>query len=149
MNEHEKQHRIALRQEIKSRKLVLKRLAYPLSLAIAAAEKEKAARLKRLDELGQYKDFQDAQDAYGFGVITEEEYDAVLDFLENKEKMEAVKSLEEHAADILQEFVLKLQRDIAGFEFELLPQKEQAKIRQRNYELSERRRQRSSAKECD
>lgn len=149
MTENEKQHRAALRQEIRSRKLVLKRLEYPLSLAVAAAEKEKTARLKRLDELGQYKDFRDAQDAYGFGVITEEEYDAVLDFLENKEKMEAVKSPEEHAADILQEFVLKIQRDIAGFGFELLPRREQEKIRQQSYDLLERRRQRSLTQESD
>lgn len=140
MTDHEKKIRAALRTEIRSCQLALKRLEHPIALAVAAAEKKKLARLKRLEELGRFKDARDAQDAYGFGCITEEEYDAVLDFLEHKEEMKSVKSPEEHAADILQEFAFKLRQDIAGFEFELLPPKEQERIRQERFERLERRR---------
>lgn len=142
MKEREKKLRSDLRHEIRARKLVIKRLEHPLALARAAAEKKKAAREARLDELGEYKTFNDAQEAYGFGAISEEEFDQIVDFLENKEQMKSVRSPEEHAADILQEFVVGLEREIAGLEFELLPQKEQERIRQQNFELLERRKNR-------
>lgn len=144
MTDREKKSRADLRQEIRVRKLVVKRLETPLKLAVAAGEKKRAARLARLDELGEYKSYNDAQDAYGFGCITEEEFDQIVDFLENKEQMKDVKSVEEHAADILQEFVCGLRREIASFEFDLLPKKEQERIRQQNYELLERRKQRQA-----
>ncbi|MBQ5712364.1 MAG: hypothetical protein IIV61_07120 [Oscillospiraceae bacterium] len=144
MTEHEKQQRTALRQEIRARKLVVKRLEHPLALARAAGEKKKAEREARLEALGEYKTFNDAQEAYGFGMITETEFDQIVDFLENKEQMKSVRSPEEHAADILQEYIIGLEREIASFEFDMLPQKEQKRIRQQNFELLERRKKRMS-----
>ena len=80
MKDKEKQFREEMKQEIKSRKLVVKRLEVPLKLAIAAGEKKRAARIKRLDELGEYKTANDAQEAYGYEIITEEEYNQILAF---------------------------------------------------------------------
>jgi hypothetical protein len=140
----EQEMRNALKQEIAARKLVMKRLRSPLEHAQALAEKVKAARIKRIEELSEYKSYYEAQEAYGFGAITEEEFDAIVDFLENNEQLKEQISVEEHAAAILAGFVNGLSREIAGLEFELLPPKKQQEIRDKNYELLERRREREN-----
>ena len=135
----DKELRTDIKREITVRKLVLKRLRSPLSHAQALGEKKRTERLARIAELSEYKSYYDAQEAYGFGCITEEEFDTIVDFLEHSEEMKLIKSPEEHAADILAEFVNRLQMEIAGFEFELLPEKKQQEIRNKNYELLKRR----------
>lgn len=142
MTDREKEKRASFRFEIKTRELVLKRLSHPLALAQSAAEKKRSERLARLEELGEYKTFEEAQDAYGWGHITEEEFEAVKSFLEHKEELKSERSAEEYAADILQEFVARLRREISGFQFELLPPKEQKRIQQQQAELLERHRSR-------
>ena len=132
----------ALKQEIAARKLVMKRLRSPLEHAKALAEKKKNERIARIEELSTYKSYYEAQEAYGFGMITEEEFDEIVDFLENNEKLKEQTSVEEHAANILAEFVNGLSSEIAGLEFELLPQKKQQEIRNKNFELLERRKNR-------
>ena len=144
MAESKQELRKALQQEIAARKLVMKRLRSPLQHAQALAEKTKAARIKRIEELSEYKSYYDAQEAYGFGAITEDEFDAIVDFLENSEQLKEQKSVEEHAANILADFVNGLSREIAGLEFELLPPKKQKEIRDKNYELLERRKERGN-----
>lgn len=143
MTDCEKQNRADLRHEIKARKLVLKRLEHPLALAKAAAEKKHSERLARLEELGEYKTYEEAHEAYGWDLITAEEFEAVVNFLEHKEELKGERSAEEYAADMMQEFVARLQREIASFQFELLPQKEQQRIQQQHAELLQRRKQRT------
>lgn len=142
MTDYEKKNRADLRHEIKARKLVLKRLEHPLVLAKAAAEKKRSERIARLEELGEYKTYEEAHDAYGWGFITEEEFEAVKSFLEHKEELKSERSAEEYAADMIQEFVARLQREITSLQFELLPEKEQQRIQQQHAELLERRRRR-------
>lgn len=134
-----KELRNDIKREIKVRKLVIKRLKSPLAHAQALGEKKRVERLARIAELSEYKSYYDAQEAYGFGCITEEEFDTIVDFLEHSEEMKQIKSVEEHAANLLAEFVNRLQAEIAGFEFELLPEKKQKEIRNKNYELLKRR----------
>lgn len=143
MTDREKQNRADLRHEIKARKLVLKRLEHPLALAKATAEKKRSERHARLEELGEYKTYDEAHDAYGWGYITEEEFEAIKNFLEHKEELKGERSAEEYAADMMQEFVARLQREIASFQFELLPKKEQQRIQQQHAELLQRRKQRT------
>lgn len=143
----DKELRKDIKKEITVRKLVIKRLRSPLAHAQALGEKKRAERLARIAELSEYKSFNDAQEAYGFGCITEEEFDTIVDFLEHSEEMKQVKSAEEHAADLLAEFVNRLQTEIAGFEFELLPEKKQQEIRNKNFELLKRRNERRKAAE--
>lgn len=140
MTDHEKKIRTDLRHEIKTRKLVLKRLEHPLALAKAAAEKKRSERIARLEELGEYKTYEEAHDAYGWGFITEEEFESIKNFLEHKEELKGERSDEEYAADMMQEFVARLQREITSFQFELLPEKEQKRILQQQAELLERHR---------
>ena len=142
-----KELRDNIKFEIKCRKLVVKRLRSPLAHAQALGEKKRDERLARIAELSEYKSFADAQEAYGFGCITEEEFDNIVDFLEHSEEMKQVKSAEEHAADMIAEFVNRLEAEIAGFEFELLPEKKQKEIRNKNYELLKRRDERRRAAE--
>lgn len=143
----DKELRKDIKREITVRKLVIKRLRSPLAHAQALGEKKRAERMARIAELSEYKSFYDAQEAYGFGCITEEEFDTIVDFLEHSEEMKQVKSAEEHAADILAEFVNRLQTEIAEFEFELLPEKTKREIRNKNYELLKRRDERRKTAE--
>lgn len=140
MTDYEKKNRADLRHEIKARSLVVKRLEHPLALAKAAAEKKRNERIARLEELGEYKTYEEAHDAYGWGFITAEEFESIKNFLEHKEELKSERSAEEYAADILQEFVARLRREITSFQFELLPKEEQQRIQQQHAELLERRR---------
>ena len=128
-----------LKFEIRARKLVLKRLESVVARADEKARNVRAARLARLDELSEYKNLREAQDAYGWDLITEEEYNQLQRFFEEKEELKDSPSPEEYAAEILGRFVAGLRREIASFEFDLLPPKEQARIRKSNEELLQRR----------
>lgn len=142
MTDQEKQNRADLRYEIKARSLVVKRLEHPLALAKAAAEKKRNERLARLEELGEYKTYAEAHDAYGWGWITEDEFASITAFLEHKEEMKSERSAEEYAADMMQELVGRLKREISGLQFELLPKKEQQRIQQQQAALLERHKRR-------
>lgn len=148
MTDWEKSNRAAQRLEIRTRELVLKRLSHPLALAQAAAERKRSERLARLEELGEYKTFEEAHEAYGWGYISEEEFETIRNFLEHKEELKSERSAEEYAADILHEFVAGLRKEISHFQFELLPQKEQKRIQQQQAELLERRRSRRPGAGC-
>lgn len=139
----DKQTTTDIKFEIKSRKLVLKRLESVVSRANEKARAVRAARLARLDELSEYKSLREAQDAYGWDLITEEEYAQLQRFFEEKEELKDSPSPEEYAAEILGRFVAGLRREIASFEFDLLPPKEQERIRKNNEELLQRRHRRT------
>lgn len=148
MTDKEKQEREALRLEIRARKELQKRLQFPLELLDKAAKKEKAKRAARVENARQYESYTDAQDAYGYGMITEEEFDAIVEALElGEEYIENTISPVEIAAQMLHEYVGRLARDVAGFEFELLPEKEQNRIRQKNEEILARRAARQKKEE--
>lgn len=148
MDAKEKKFRADNRFEIRARKIVLKRLATPLKLARAAADKKKAERQARIEAACAYESYQDAQNAYGWGMITEEEFDEIVEILEKgAEELEKCRTPEEAAAQILEEFAAHLEREIQGLEWENLPEKEKARILQQNMEILERRRQRKDKEE--
>ena len=140
MTDKEKKFRQDNRFEIRARKLVLKRLATPLKQACAAAAKKESERRAKIESICAYKSYQEAQDAYGWGLITEEEFDEIAEILEKgTARLEGCRSPEEAAASILTDFICHLEHDIHALEFELLPEKEKARIRQRNMELLKKR----------
>jgi hypothetical protein len=148
MTDKEKQEREALRLEIRARKELLRRLQFPLELIDKAAKKEKDKRIARIESARQYADYNDAQDAYGYGMITEEEFDAIVKAMElGEEYIENTTTPVEIAAQMLHEYVGRLARDVAGFEFELLPEKEQARIQQQNEEILAKRAARKAREE--
>lgn len=143
MTDKEKKFREDTKFEIRARKLVVKRLATPVKQAKTAATKKETVRRARIEAACAYDSYEDAQNAYGWGIITEEEFDEIADILEKgTAEMEGCRTPEEAAASILEGFINHLEREIAGLEFELLPEKEKSKIRQRNIEILEKRKNR-------
>ena len=145
----EREEREELKLEIKARKELAKRLGHPLKLLEVAAEKDRKKREKRIGSLTEYKSYREAQDAYGWEIITEEEFDEIVRILEEgTEKLEKERTPVEVAKDILNRFVNGLVAEIAGFEFELLPEDEKERIRQQNDEILARRAARDAARDA-
>lgn len=146
MTEKEKKRRADVRFEIRARKLALKRLTTPLKQAKAAAEKKKAKRQERISAACAYESYEDAQTAYGFGMITEEEFDEIAEAMElGQEWVEHAITPEEAAVSVLQDIVQRLEREISDFEWDLLSEEEKKKIRQQNEEILARRKNRKAA----
>ena len=142
----EREEREALKIEIKARKELAKRLEHPLKLLKAAAEKERQKRKERIEHLTEYKSYREAQDAYGWELITEEEFDEIVRILEEgTEALEKETSPAEIAENLLMKFIGNLNYEAASFEFDLLPEKEKDRIRQKNDEILARRAARDAA----
>ena len=145
----EKAEREEIRLEIRARKELLKRLDHPQKLLKVAAEKEQQKRKERIENLTQYKSYREAQDAYGWEIITEEEFDEIVKILEKgTADMENEVSPVEIAKHLLDKFVGGLMREIASFEFDLLPEAEKDRIRQHNDEILARRAARDAARKA-
>lgn len=137
----------AITLELKARKELLKRLQHPTQLIDTAAKKEKDKRAARIENARQYTSYQDAQDAYGWGIITEEEFDEVVKAMELGDKyVNEEKSPVEVAAEILADFVRKQLSEIHNLEWELLPEKEKERIRKQNEEILAKREARRGGK---
>lgn len=126
--------------ELKSRQIVRKKL----DSIIGALDKDilliKADRIKRKNELLEYKSETELQDAYGWGFITEEEYDALLAaWRSGTELIDNEKTAKEIAQEILRGWRKIILSDIDALQFELLPDKKKEEIRKRNYEIAQRR----------
>lgn len=145
----EREEREALQIEIKARKELARRLEHPLKLLEVAAEKEQKKRQERIEHLTEYKSYREAQDAYGWESITEEEFDEIVRILEEgTEALEKETTPVEVAKNILNRFVNGLVSEIASFEFDLLPEDEKERIRQKNDEILARRAARDAARKA-
>lgn len=145
----EREEREELQLEIKARKELAKRLAHPLKLLEVAAEKEQQKRKERIEHLTEYKNYSEAREAYGWEFITEEEFDEIVRILEEgTEKLEKERTPVEVAKDILNRFINGLTYEIASFEFDLLPEKEKERVRQKNEEILAKRAARDAARKA-
>jgi len=117
--------------EIKSRKELLKRLSYPLEQLRRADEKEEDQRAKQAIMLSEYESVEDAQEAYGYGHITEAEYDLITDIFEGAENAERLTPVS-LALKILMEFMGQMQREIRSIEWEMLSPEERERIARAN-----------------
>lgn len=146
LTDKEKKARKELRCEIKARKLVIKKIENAYNRLSQQAENQRTKREQKVANMFElYRNVDDARDAYGWGFISEEEFRQIEEAFEKGEKeLLNNKSNEEYAAKILGEFITRLKHDISGFEFELLPEKEQNRIRERNYEIAMRRKERNN-----
>lgn len=145
----EKEERKALQLEIKARQDLIRRLEHPQKLLKVAAEKEQKKRQERIEHLTEYKSYSEAQEAYGWELITEEEFDEIVRILEKgTESIEKEITPVEIAKNILAKFVGGLHYEIASFEFDLLPEKEKERVRQKNEEILERRAARDAARKA-
>lgn len=147
LSDIEREYRKETELEIKARKELARRLDHPLKLLEAAAEKEQKKRKERIESLSEYKSYREAQDAYGWEIITEEEFDEIVRILEEgTEKLEKERTPVEVAKNILNRFINGLVSEVASFEFDLLPEEEKERIRQKNDEILARRAARDAAK---
>lgn len=133
-----------LKIELKSRQIVLHKLTVALnSLTSRKIAKIVEERHKREEQLSEYKNEDEIADAYGWGFMSEEEYDDLLSrFREGKEAIRNEKSAEEIAAEILSGWIRITEGDIESLRFDLLSDEKKEEIRQRNYEIAQRREER-------
>jgi len=117
-----------LELEIKARKEVTKRLTYPIDQLVKADAKERAKREERAATLSEYKTIAEAQDAYGYDLITDDEYHAICEAIESGEKyVEETMTPVNLALKILRDFTRQMESEIRSLEFELLPEEEKKK----------------------
>lgn len=117
-----------LQLEIKARKELVKRLTYPLDQLTKADTKERTKREERAAALSEYKTQEDAQEAYGYDLITEEEYRAICEAIEAGEKyVTETMTPVSLAMKILRDFVRRMESECRSLEFELLPPEEQTR----------------------
>lgn len=137
-----------IRVELKARKIVKRKLESAINAIEPTVLKTIDSREKRKETLLQYKDERELQDAYGWGFITEEEYDALLlQLREGTEAIDAEKSAHEIAKEILVGWLKITLSDISSLEFDLLPEKKQNEIRERNYQIAMEREERRRKRE--
>ena len=140
LSDIEREERDAIKLEIKARRELMKRLAHPLKLLEVAVEKEQKKRAERIEHLTEYKSYREAQDAYGWEIITEEEFDEIVRILEEgTESIEKEVTPVEIAQNLLKKFIGGLHYEVASFEFDLLSEKEKERVRQKNEEILARR----------
>lgn len=142
MTDKEKKEREELNFEIKARKELLRRLEHPRKLLKAAAQKEYDKR-QTLVNHEEYASVDEAHEAYGYGYITEAEFDAIREaFEKGQDYVENTTTPVEAANRLLIEFAVRLEREVRSFEFDLLPAAEQDRIRKESEERRARYKQR-------
>lgn len=139
MTDKEKKERKSIRVEIKARKLVIKKLATAISALQKTADRKKAEKTAKREKLLEYKTYNEAQDAYGYGFITEEEFDEIVEFLEKSQAIVDEPTAEELALKILLNWRHHMGLEIANLEFEMLPKEEQSRILEKNIEILQKR----------
>lgn len=138
-----KEERDGIVLEIKARKELRKRLDHPLKLIKAAAEKELQKRQARVEKNREFKTYEEAHEAYGWGTITEQEFREIAEAIESgQEYVENTRTPVEIASDMLREITGRLEREIRDFEFLLLPEEEQARILREAEDRKKRREKR-------
>lgn len=147
MTDKEKKARKEARIEIKARKLVIKKLNTAIDALKKTANRQKAEKQAERDKLLQYKTYQEAQDAYGWGYIDEAEFDAITEFLQTSQSVVDEPTAEEIAVKTLQDWLDLMGSEIASLEFELLPKEEQRRILDKNLEILQKREERRKARE--
>lgn len=121
-----KEEREALTLEARARKELLKRLSHPAKLLTVAVEKERTQREERVARMQEYKTEAEIMDAYGYEVITDDERRQLLEALETGQQyVENTTTPARVALSILKDFIRGLEKEVSGFEFELLPAEEQ------------------------
>jgi len=114
--------------EIAWREELLARLQAPLKVLKRKAGKEAERRLARARELSAYESEEDAHEAFGYGYITFEEYDAIRDRFDHVGPGSETMSAAEAALDELQHFMSRLRREIKDLAWSALPKEEQQRI---------------------
>lgn len=122
--------------EIDCRKLLVKRLQTPKNTLVTACDREANAYSERIGMLTEFKSADEAHEAYGWGIITESEYEQVRDLFEKGEQIRNGRATPSSAAlQMLNEIISHLSREIRDFKWDALPEAEKERIRQSNEKL--------------
>lgn len=109
-----------LKVEIAISKLYIKDLESLIKKCEKPVEKEKEKKKKKLDSLkSEYVDIDEAHEAYGYGSITEEQFEKLEDFFNNKQSVEEEKGAKELYLNFLKQTLGKEKRELCNFEKEL------------------------------
>lgn len=93
-------------REIKVREELLKRLEYPYRQLEKAGQKEIDKRKAYIDSIKQYNSYEEAHEAYGWGMIDDDKLRAVEKFFnDGEEYIEAEISIAEYAQKMLGEII--------------------------------------------
>lgn len=126
-----------LAMEIDWREYLIKKLMPTCNSLQVAARKEKEKNEARLSTLRGYNTAEEAQDAYGYGSITREEYEAILDRIETDKEAAATVTKNSAALEELSAFIARLQREVRDLRWETLPDAEKERIRTANSDYKE------------
>lgn len=115
--------------EIKCRQYLIKRLSVLEKDIEKTVEKEKAKRAARVAHLTAYEDSDQAQEAYAYGDISQEEFEEICCVLEANAKFVMLTRTPKVAAlEMLQEFMYRMKSDIKSFEWEMKSPEERDRI---------------------
>lgn len=128
-----------LKLEVDTCELLLKKLeTVKVSLA-KAVEKERQKRQERADAINKYTTQEEIQDAYGYGMITDDERYILLNQLEkNQQHVDDTRTKNDLALSEINQIMQKIRKDQIEFEFEMLPEEDKEKrIRQHEEQRTE------------
>ncbi len=115
-----KSERELLLMEVKARKEVIAKIKNPLKRLKKQADEKLQIRKAKIAASQEYDGIEDAHEIWGYGGITDEEFEEIKKVLEEGEKyIENHISPQEYGARILEEFLARLYSEIHSFEFEL------------------------------
>ncbi len=135
--------KLDLKLEIKARKLLLKKLGNVSERMNKQAQKQIDNRKAEVEQMSEYRSIEEARDAYGWNIITEEQFEEFKKMFEaGEDYVDNRVSAEEVASGMLNDFLSRIKRDIRSFEFELLPSAEQETMREKHRRIIERRKAR-------
>ena len=134
--------------EISAIYYLIKRLQPLLKNLKQTVAKEKAIRQQRFDDLNEYKTYEEAQDAFGWDLITETEFRDIVKRLETgQETIDNTDTKAGIALTALRRIISRLTSDAHNLEFELLSDDEKTKRMKAHDELVERIHQRKNSRE--
>ena len=115
--------------EIKCRETVLKKLATVKKQLEGSVQKENKKREEEFKALSVYQTYEEIQDVYAYGEMTDEQRYMAIALLENHEKqMEYPTTNNSAALSILNNFCSTLNREIRDFKWECLSDTEKEAV---------------------
>lgn len=125
-SDYQKEHERQLRIELEGGRYLKQQLTAMRTKLRKRREATVTERKQKMDELlGDYKTVDEARDAYGWDLITEEEFDEIRSAIENGERKAVEDDRDSVAVAWLNDFIRRLSDTISSIEFDLLPADEQ------------------------
>ena len=129
----------AIKLELAGLRYLYKRLQPLLKNLQSGVAQEDQKRKEHFESLCEYKTVEDAQEAYGYQEITNDELYEIMDMLEfGEDEMQKVVTKRTVALCILQDFLRQLEKNALEFEYEQLTDAEKAARAERQKQWEQR-----------